>query len=172
MGTVDWGLLIVRVVAGLIFTAHGAQKAFGWWSGPGLTGWRGALDRMGIRPARLWAPLSAGAELLGGLALAIGFMTPLATASLMGLSIVIIGQVHLPRGLWNKDGGIEFPMTLAAIVAAILLTGPGAASLDRLLQLELAPTARTALVVVGVLGGMTALALPRLAAAKAPGRTA
>jgi len=167
MGTLDWGLLVVRLVAGLIFAAHGAQKAFGWWSGPGLTGWQGALDRMGIRPAHLWAPLSAGVELLGGLALAVGFLTPLTTALLVGLSIVIIGQVHLPRGLWNKDGGIEFPATLAAIVAAVLLTGPGAASLDGLLQLELAPAARVALLLIGVLGGMTALALPHLAT-KAP----
>lgn len=167
MGSLDWGLLVVRVAAGLIFAAHGAQKAFGWWSGPGLSGWQGALDRMGIRPARLWAPLSAGTELLGGLALAVGLLTPLATALLVGLSIVIIGQVHLPRGLWNKDGGIEFPTTLAAIVAAVLLTGPGAASLDRLVQLDLAPAARAVLLLIGVLGGMTALALPRLAA-KAP----
>jgi len=167
MGTLDWGLLIVRVVAGLIFAAHGAQKAFGWWSGPGLTGWQASLERMGIRPARPWALLSAGTELLGGLALALGFLTPLATALLAGLSIVIIGRVHLPHGLWNKDGGIEFPLTLAAIVAAVLLVGPGAASLDRLLQLDLAPAARAGLLLLGVLGGMAALAVPRLAP-KAP----
>jgi len=162
MGSLDWGLLIVRVVAGLIFAAHGAQKAFGWWSGPGLPGWEAAMQRMGLRPARLWALLSAGTELLAGLALAVGFLTPVASALLAGQSLVIIGQVHLPKGLWNKDGGVEFPLTLAGIVAAIVIAGPGAASIDAGLHLDMGPAIRLALLLIGLLGGATALLLPRV----------
>src|SRR5512142_2747392 len=105
---VAFGLLVLRVVAGLTFAAHGAQKTFGWWSGPGMAGWRTGIERMGMRPVAFWAVISVWVEVLGGLLLAIGFLTPIAAAALVGQSIVILLHVHLPKGFWNRVGGIEF----------------------------------------------------------------
>ncbi|HEY7937320.1 MAG TPA: DoxX family protein [Candidatus Limnocylindrales bacterium] len=119
----DLGLLILRVVIGLTFTAHGAQKAFGWWSGPKYAGWRAGVKRMGLRPADFWAFVSTAAELGGGVLLAAGLLTPLATAALIAQSVVIIGLVHLPNGFWNAKGGVEFPLSLAAGVAALAGNG-------------------------------------------------
>jgi putative oxidoreductase len=161
----DLGLLLLRLAIGLIFAAHGAQKVFGWWSGPGLSGWRGAMESMNIRPAGFWAPISAAAELLGGLALALGLFTPFVAAALLGQSIVIIGHVHLPRGFWNRENGIEFPLALAAGVLAVALVGAGSYSLDAALGLTYATELQLGLIVLGVLGGLVALAVPRLAAA-------
>ncbi len=110
----DLGLLILRLVIGLTFAAHGAQKAFGWWSGPKYAGWRTGVERMGLRPAGFWALVSTAAELGGGVLLAVGLLTPLATAALIAQSVVIVGLVHLPKGFWNANGGVEFPLSLVA----------------------------------------------------------
>lgn len=158
----DLGLLVLRLAVGLIFAAHGAQKVFGWWSGPGLTGWRGAMEYMNVRPARFWGPVSAATELLGGLALAIGLFTPLAAAALIGQSIVIIGLGHWAKGFWNGKGGIEFPLALAAGVLAIALLGTGAYALDAALGLAYSDAVQLGLIALGILGGLVALVLPRL----------
>ena len=126
----DAGIAVLRITIGLIFAAHGAQKAFGWWKGPGYIGWTGAIGRMGFRPAGLWAFISVGAELGAGVLLAIGLLTPLAAAGLIAQGIVIIARVHWTNGFWNADRGFEFPLALFGGSVAIALTGPGAWSLD------------------------------------------
>ena len=163
MDSADLGLVVLRLVIGLIFAAHGAQKAFGWWGGPGYAGWTGALQHMGIRPAPWWALVSTAAELAGGLLLALGLLTPLAAAALIGQSVVIVFAVHWAKGVWNANGGWEFPIALAAGVVAIAATGPGAISLDAALGLALAEPVRLALAVLALLGALTALAIARLA---------
>jgi putative oxidoreductase len=162
----DLGLLILRLVVGLTFAAHGAQKAFGWWGGPGYAGWTGAIRNMGWRPAPLWALVSIAAELAAGLLLAIGFLTPLAAMALIGQSVVIVYGVHWAKGFWNAKGGWEFPISLAAGAIAIGLTGPGAISLDAALGLAFAQPVRLGLVALGLLGGFGALAVKRLVAPK------
>jgi putative oxidoreductase len=157
----DLGLVVLRLIVGLIFAAHGAQKAFGWWAGPGYAGWTGALQSMGWRPAPLWALISTAAELAGGLFLAVGFLTPLAAAALIGQSVVIVFTVHWPKGFWNAKGGWEFPISLAAGVIAIALTGPAAISLDAALGLASPEPVRLGLVALGLLGGLGSLALKR-----------
>jgi putative oxidoreductase len=159
----DLGLLVLRLVVGLTFAAHGAQKAFGWWAGPGYPGWTGALQGMGWRPAPLWALISVGAELVAGLLLALGFLTPLASAALIGQSVVIVFSVHWQKGFWNSKGGWEFPTSLAAGAIAICLIGPGAISLDAALGLAFMQPIRMVLVALGLLGGFGALAVKRLA---------
>lgn len=166
MDSADLGLLVLRLVVGLTFAAHGAQKAFGWWAGPGYTGWTGALQGMGWRPAPLWALISVGAELAAGLLFALGFLTPLAAAALIGQSVVIVLSIHWQKGFWNSKGGWEFPTTLAAGAIAICLTGPGAISLDAALGLAFAQPIRLGLVALGLLGGFGALAVKRLVAPK------
>jgi putative oxidoreductase len=164
MDTFDTALLLLRLGVGLTFAAHGAQKVFGWWGGPGLAGWRGAMAKMGFRPEGVFAGLSAMIELAGGLFLAVGLLTPLAAAALIAQSVVIIGHVHWTNGFFNGKGGFEFPLVLLVGSAAIVLLGAGAWSLDAAFGFDLASTARWALVVVGIVGGLVALAVPRVAA--------
>jgi putative oxidoreductase len=163
MASADIGLAFLRIVIGLTMAAHGAQKAFGWWSGPGPEGWRKALAAMGFRPSGLWAAISTLAELVGGLFLALGLLTPFAAAILVAQSVVIIGQVHLPKGFWNRNSGYEFPLVLAAGAVAVALVGPGALSLDRVLGIAFDDTVRLGLLVLGAIGGLAALTVPRFA---------
>lgn len=162
MQTADLGLLILRLVVGLTFAGHGAQKAFGWWNGPGFAGWQGAISQMGFRPVALWTVVSTGAELVGGLALAIGFLTPLAAAVLIGHAFVIIVKAHLPKGFWNGNGGFEFPLSLVAGVLAIGLIGAGSVSIDSALGLAFSDSLRIGLLLIGALGGFAALAASRI----------
>src|SRR5690348_10103590 len=131
------GLLILRVVIGLIVLGHGLQKLFGWWGGPGMTGWVAAMNRMRIRPAVPWAWLSALSEALGGIGLAVGLLTPLPSLAIAAAMLVAIALVHWPRGLWAAKGGYEFNLSIIAAIATIALAGPGAYSLDALLGIHL-----------------------------------
>lgn len=92
---------------------------------------------MGFRPVALWAFISVGAELGAGPLLALGLLTPLAAAGLVGQGIVIIARVHWANGFWSSNGGYEFPLALLGGSVAIALTGPGAWSLDARLPVEL-----------------------------------
>jgi len=152
----DLGLLVIRLVVGLIFVAHGAQKVLGVWGGPGLVGWTGAMEHMGFRPARYWALLDAGVEFGCGILFTIGFLTPIAAAALLGHATVIILKVQLPRGFWNSKGGIEFPLSLAGGLLGILLIGPGGFSIDGLLHLGLMSEAWVKWIgaIAGIAGGV------------------
>jgi len=131
------GLLILRLVVGLILAGHGAQKLFGWWGGPGMTRWTQIVQSLRIRPAGPWAWVAALAEFGGGIFLALGLLTPLAAAAIAGSMIVAVVTVHLPKGFWVTKGGYEFNLALLAAVAALALTGPGAYSLDAALRIHL-----------------------------------
>src|SRR5437879_11762455 len=124
------GLLILRLVIGLILAAHGALERFGWLGGPGMTGWTGAMNRMRIRPATPWAWMSALAEFVGGIGLALGLLFPLPSAAIAGSMVVAIALVHLPKGFFVSKGGYESTLALLPSVAALALTGPDSVSLD------------------------------------------
>jgi len=168
MDLADWMLLILRLVVGLTFAAHGAQKAFGWWNGPGMDGWQKIVAGMRFQPAPLWTVVSVGAELIGGAMIAIGLFTPMAATVLIGQSVVIVLKAHLPKGFWNKNGGIEFPLALAAGVLVILGVGPGSYSIDRLIGFGLVEPLLWVLLVIGLGGGLAAYGITRLAPAPQP----
>jgi putative oxidoreductase len=161
MNETDFGLLILRVVVGGTMFAHGAQKAFGWWDGPGYDRWRSAVGGMGFQPAEFWTAASVAAELSGAL-LVLGFLTPIVAAVLVAHTIVIIGVAHLPKGFFSTAGGYEFPLSLGAGAAAILFTGPGAASVDALIGFEVTAAASVILFVLAIAGGLISLGAPRL----------
>jgi len=161
MSTLDLGLLVLRLGVGLTFAAHGAQKAFGWWSGPGLAGWRSGMERMRMLPASLWAVVSAGAELVGGLLLAVGLLTPVAAAVLIAQSIVIIELVHRRNGFFNAKQGFEFPLALGVGAVAVALAGSGWASIDYAIGFLPTDQLRLAFLLVGILGALVALTVPR-----------
>ncbi len=134
----DLGLLIIRVVIGLVMAGHGAQKLFGWFGGPGLNGTSGMLGSLGFKPAKLHATVTALSEFGGGILLAAGLLTPLGAAAIIGVMIVAIVTVHAPKGLWNSGGGYEFNLVLLAGAAGIGFAGPGSYSLDSAINLSLA----------------------------------
>jgi putative oxidoreductase len=134
---IDVGLLILRIVVGLLFVGHGTQKLFGWFGGKGLGGYTAVMEKLDIRPARFWAWVSALGEFLGGPGLVFGLLTPLAATALIGTMLVAVFRVHWAKGLWNGNGGFEFPLTLATVAFVVGLAGPGPYSLDQALRLSL-----------------------------------
>src|SRR5207245_7796891 len=123
---VSLGLLILRLVIGLTLAAHGAQKLFGWWGGPGMDGWVGAMNRMRIRPAVPWAWMSALAELLGGIGLAVGLLTPLPSFAIAGSMLVAIALVAWPTVFWTTKGGYELNLSIPPATPADALNRPRA----------------------------------------------
>ncbi len=157
----DIGILLVRLAIGLTFAAHGAQKVLGWWGGPGFVGWTGVIVKMGLRPAPLWAAISGGVELFAGLLLALGLLTPIASALLVAQSIYIIVRAHLPRGFWNRAGGIEFPLQLLAGSLLVVASGPGTLAVDSALSIEFAPLWRAGFLAAAVTGALIAMVVAR-----------
>lgn len=160
MTVTDIGLLVLRMTIGLTFAAHGAQKAFGWWGGPGRQRWRGAVEAMGFVPAGLFAGLAIASELVGGVFLAIGFLTPLAAAALVAQSVVIIARAHWAKGFFSTAGGYEFPLSLGISAAVLGLLGPGPLSVDGALGLQVDLGLRVSLLILGFIGGLVAVAVP------------
>src|ERR1700694_6077582 len=119
------GLLILRLGIGLILAAHGAQKLFGVWGGPGMAGWTQSVQRLRIRPAQPWAWIAALSEFGVALLLAFGLLSPLGSLAITGAMLVAIATVHLSKGFWVGKGGFEFNLALIAGAAALALTGPG-----------------------------------------------
>lgn len=128
----SYGLLLLRVVVGGTMFSHGAQKLFGWFGGHGLRGTAGFFGSLAWRAPLAMAFLAGLAE-TSGLALALGFLTPLAA---LGITVVLLNAilvVHWKNGFFNGDGGIEFPLALASVAVALAATGPGRFSIDRLI---------------------------------------
>src|ERR1700681_3282722 len=131
------GLLILRLGIGLIVAAHGAQKLFGVWGGPGMTKWAQSVERLRIRPARPWAWIAALSEFGGGLLLALGLLAPLGSLAITGAMLVAIATVHLSKGFWVGKGGFEYNLALIVTATALAFSGPGPYSLDNALGIHL-----------------------------------
>jgi putative oxidoreductase len=127
----SYGLLLLRVAVGLTFAAHGAQKLFGWFGGPGMQGAAGFVRSLGFRPPTPWVWLLALAEFFGGLGLAFGLLTPLVALVLAIDMLVAIWTVHWQNGFFAGNGGLEFPLALGVAATALAFTGPGRFSIDR-----------------------------------------
>jgi putative oxidoreductase len=153
--SIAFGLLILRLVVGLTVAAHGAQKLFGWWGGPGMTGWAQVVEKLGIRPAKPWAWVAALSEFGGGLLLALGLLTPLASLAIVGSMLVAIATLHLSKGFWSTNGGYEFDLTLIASATAIAFAGPGAYSLDSALRIHLPEPVTLIVGTIALIGGVT-----------------
>ena len=130
------GLLIARLVFGLLMAAHGAQKLFGWFGGHGLAAVSGMFESLGFRPGRLFAIAAAASELASGMLIAFGFLGPVGPALMLSVMIVAAISVHWQNGLFSMSNGIELPLLYGAAAAALALTGPGTYSLDALLGLS------------------------------------
>ena len=122
---INIALLILRLCLAIVFMAHGAQVAFGFFKGPGIGGFTYMLTQLGFKPAVFWAYLAAYTELIGGLCLAVGFLTRFAAASLLIFMIVAAFKVHITKGFFIQEGGFEYTFVLACICLALIITGPG-----------------------------------------------
>jgi putative oxidoreductase len=152
------GLLALRVVVGLLFMGHGAQKLFGYFKGAGLEGTTATFAKVGLRPARLHAEIAGCAELGGGLLLALGLMTPLAAAALIGVMTAAILTVHARNGLWVTEQGFEYNLVLIAVAFAVTATGAGDWSLDHAFSFSLAGTGwALGALAAGLCGGIAAV---------------
>jgi putative oxidoreductase len=132
VGAMSYGLLFLRVVIGLVFFAHGAQKLLGWFGGTGLKGTRGWLASMNFRMPAVMALMVASAE-SSGLLFALGLLTPFAALLMTSAMFVAIASVHWKNGFFNGSQGFEFNLSLIAAAVAVAATGPGRFSLDRLI---------------------------------------
>jgi putative oxidoreductase len=126
----DIALLVLRVVVGLFFAGHGAQKLFGSFGGHGLAGTAGFFDSIGMRPGRRNAIAAGAAEFVGGVLLVLGLATPLAAAMIIAVMFVAILTVHAKNGPWVTDSGWEYNAVLIAAAFALAGAGPGEISLD------------------------------------------
>jgi len=134
----DWTLTLLRLVMGVIFFAHGAQKTFGWFGGYGFSGTMGFFTQMMHIPAP-FAFLAICAEFLGGLGLILGALGRIAAFGITCNMVVAILMVHHNFGLfmnWSgqqKGEGFEYHLLAIAIAVVLMARGSGAFSVDRAL---------------------------------------
>jgi putative oxidoreductase len=177
---VNTALLILHLVPGLLFMGHGLQKLVPPEYAPRLLkaiGPRAAgdgFDEIGVRPGLPAAVLAGIAELLGGFLLAAGLLTPVGTILTAGVMTTAILTVHVRNGIWNAEGGFEFPLVMLTCVYVISALGPGEHSLNSWIDLDnwagidwsVGAAGRAAIAVaIGALGGL----VPVLAAALSTG---
>jgi putative oxidoreductase len=155
------GLLILRVVVGALLVGHGTQKLFGWFGGHGPRTTGAFFELLGYRPGALFAVIAGLSEAGGGALLALGLLTPLAGAAVVGVMLNAAATLR-GRGPWVINGGWEYTVVLAAVGASIALTGPGSLSADHALGLEWSTAWGIGDVAVGVTAAMATLLLRRL----------
>lgn len=133
-GTQDLGLLLLRVALGVVFIAHGLQKAFGWWGGSGLDGFKDTLAEAGYQNAGMLTYLAAGAQIASGVLLVLGLFTPMAASVALAF---LVNSVLATFTAQRESGGMfvfgstgEYLLVLSAAAAAIILAGPGRYGFD------------------------------------------
>jgi putative oxidoreductase len=133
-----WMTLPLRVVLGVAFIGHGAQKVFGVWGGPGLAKFAGAeAPYAWMQPGWLWMGAAAFAELLGGVLVLTGLLTRVGALLIMPVMLVAIFGVHWSGGFFitNKPmPGVEYALSVLAMTLALLIAGGGRASFDEALM--------------------------------------
>lgn len=154
----DFGLLLLRIVVGLLIAGHGVQKLSTRLGGTGTDQHAAFLDSLRYRPARPMAVLHGAVELGAGLLLALGLATPLAGALIVAVMINAAVVVHGSNGLWAQNGGMEYPIVLAVVAAAFTLGGPGAYALDPIVGVQPQPAWALGALVVGIAVGLAAMA--------------
>lgn len=159
----DLALLVARLVFGGLFAAHGSQKLFGWFGGYGLNGTGGFLETLGFRPGRVFAAAAGLAEFLGGVLLALGFLTPLAATLIVSVMLVAVVTVHWQNGLLATGNGVELPVLYAVAASTLALAGPGRFSIDAALGFAAfwTPAVVVGAIVLGLVGGTLNLGVRR-----------
>jgi putative oxidoreductase len=126
----DVGLLALRATVGLLLAGHGAQKLFGWWGGPNFDAIATGFAQAGYAPGKFFAVLTGCSELVGGLLLVFGLLTPLGSAAAIGVMFNAVVGVLWNNGVWAPNG-YELPLLFGIVALTLGFTGPGRLSLDR-----------------------------------------
>jgi putative oxidoreductase len=157
------GLLVARVVIGLVMAAHGAQKLLGWFGGYGLTKTGEFFVHLGFRPGRTFAAAASVAEITSGVLVALGLFGPVGPALMISVMIVAAFTVHWEHGLFAANNGIEVPLLYATAAFGLALMGFGPYALDAWFGIgDRWTLTATALVLgAGILGGFANLSLRR-----------
>lgn len=128
--------LIVRLILGLSFMAHGTQKLFGWFGGGGITGTGDFFEGLGFRPGKAFALAAAMGETLGGFFTLLGAGGALGPVLIVLVMLTAIGSVHITKGFFNTNGGWELNAAYIAAALAVAFAGNGAYSVDGWLGLQ------------------------------------
>jgi len=157
------GLLLARVVIGLLMAAHGAQKLFGWFGGNGLKRTGEFMARLGFERGRAFATAASVGEIASGLLIALGFLGPVGPAVMVSIMIVAAVTVHWEHGLFAQKNGIELPLLYGTAGVGLAMTSFGRYSLDAWLGITGHwPLGVTWIALaLGIVGGIGNLALRR-----------
>ncbi|MDQ6669408.1 MAG: DoxX family protein [Chloroflexota bacterium] len=157
----DFGLFVLRLTVGGLLAGHGAQKLFGAFGGQGISGTGGFFESaLGLRPGERWAILAGGGEFGGGMLTALGFLHPIGPLTTLAPMIVAWARVHAGKPIWASEGGAELPLLNMATAAALICTGPGKWSVDKLSGVRPHP-ALTTLAALGLaIGSYIAISQP------------
>lgn len=162
----DTGLLLMRVVIGLLLVGHGAQHALGWFGGYGADGTGAWLEGFGFRHGRRFALLLGWTEIAVGVLFGTGLLVPVATAAIVGVALGAAMTDHGGKGVWIWKNGFEYVLVLGVVAVGVALAGPGAASLDHTVGWDLSGTGwGVAAAAAGLVSGLTVLGLRRTVAA-------
>lgn len=135
----DFAALVLRVMLGVVFFPHGAQKVLGWFGGYGFAGTYDAFtNKLGI--PGIFALLAFAAEFLGAIGLIVGLMTRVAAFGIMSVMLVAVPMLHWQNGFFmnwfgnQKGEGFEYHLLVIAMAVALIIKGGGALSVDRMLS--------------------------------------
>lgn len=151
-------MAVLRIVIGVLFIGHGAQKLFGAFGGAGLEGTAETFEKVGLRPGRLHAYAAGTTEFSAGLLLGLGLFVPFAAAALIGVMTAAIATVHGRNGIWVTENGFEYNLVMIAAAFALAGAGPGSWSIDRAFGFDTAGAGwALGALAVGLLGGCMAV---------------
>ena len=161
--TLSLGLLLARVVIGLLMAAHGAQKLFGWFGGSGLKRTGEFMVQLGFERGRAFATAASVGEIASGLLIALGFLGPVGPALMVSIMIVAAVTVHWEHGLFAQKNGIELPLIYGTAGVGLAMTSFGRYSLDAWLGIagHWPVTFTWLALALGIVGGIGNLALRR-----------
>ncbi|MFE5010494.1 DoxX family protein [Streptomyces sp. NPDC056696] len=125
----DLGLLLLRLLVGVLLCGHATQKLFGWFGGGGPSGTGTVFARWGFVPGPRMAVLAGLCEVSGAASLGLGLLTPAGGAVVVGTMTVAVAATA-GNGFWAQQGGCEVPLLYGALAAVLVFTGPGRWSLD------------------------------------------
>ena len=155
----DTAMLLVRATIGLLLIGHGAQHALGWFGGYGLQGTGAWLEGFGFRHGRKLATLLGGSEIAIGVLFGAGFLVPLAATGIVAIALAAAFTDHAGNGPWIWKNGYEYVLILGVVAVAVSLAGPGALSVDRLLDVHMSGTGwGIATAAAGLMAGFVVLA--------------